>query len=413
MLRSLAVNSAVLAMQYALAGLVPLLLIPFIVREVGLAQYGELAVAMAWATYGVTVVQYAFHISGPVRVARLTHGESALHAVCTIGSAKLVLLLAVLTVILMVVFGSVVINRPISLSQIVLLLGLPIAWTLHTGWYLQAVGRFTLVALISVAGTAVTLMLGFYLVSGNHPNSMLAAAIAMVSGPLVAGGGTLFFCVRQFGLENRKLTWHSPFQELYESFHLFISQFVAVLYSSSGPIVVSVLAGVSQAGAYSVVERVCSAVVGACLLIHVAAYPKLAQLYVNDRRAYLKLLKVVILAYLSITITLAAVAAVNMPSLQGFLFGASYGQEHVALLVSGMFWVILGIFGPALTGYYSVSGNSSRVLPLTIKILVLSVCCGILGVFLLGAWAWLAALSLSQVIVLVYGWRAWLKERFK
>jgi hypothetical protein len=71
---------------------------------------------------------------------------------------------------------------------------------------------------------------------------------------------------------------------------------------------------------------------------------------------------------------------------------------------------VLGVFGTVFTGYLTVSGNSGAVLPLTLRILLVALCLGIPGVIALGAWAWMAALAVSQVLVLVSGWSAWNTE---
>jgi hypothetical protein len=71
---------------------------------------------------------------------------------------------------------------------------------------------------------------------------------------------------------------------------------------------------------------------------------------------------------------------------------------------------VLGIFGTALTGYLTVSGHSREVWPLTLKILVLSVAMGVPGVFLFGSVGWLAALVLSQFLVLHTGLKHWRRE---
>jgi hypothetical protein len=132
-------------------------------------------------------------------------------------------------------------------------------------------------------------------------------------------------------------------------------------------------------------------------------------LYQTDRRAYLRLVGVVICTYLAAAAGVAAAVFVFWQTSLQFLFGAQSGGQDL-LVAAALAWLVLGVFGTVFTGYLTVSGNSGAVLPLTLRILLVALCLGIPGVIALGAWAWMAALAVSQVLVLVSGWSAWNTE---
>ena len=85
-------------------------------------------------------------------------------------------------------------------------------------------------------------------------------------------------------------------------------------------------------------------------------------------------------------------------------------ESHYTLLYLGLVWLLLGVFGSALTGYLTVSGRTREVWPLTLKILVTAVAIGIPAVLLCGGAGWLLALVLSQAIVLASGFKYWRRE---
>jgi PST family polysaccharide transporter len=408
-LRNLAFNNLVLIAQYGVGGLVPLLLVPHIVRVVGLGPFGSLAVALAWANYGAVIVQYAFQYSGPRQLAQLRAGETEKTVVCRVASAKLVLLSGVLPAMGLVAVAMHTDPPQMSAAQGVLLLGLPLAWAMHSGWHLQAIGRFATVCGASIFGTLSALVVGFNFVRLDNEYALVAAAAALSLAPLIAGLGTLLASARLLVQQRQKAGWQAPWGELREGWPLFSSQFVSALYGISGPIIVAALAGLEQAGALSAVERVCYAIVGACMLTHTAAYPKLARLYGVDRKAYLHMLGTVIGVYLVAATCVVAAVLAYWDLILHFLFGAQ-ATEYGSLVAAALVWLLLGIFGTALTGYLTVSGQGHAVLPLTLRILTLTMCIGIPGVLAFGAWAWMAALAASQGLVLAAGCRAWRAE---
>lgn len=403
-LRNLALGNLVLIIQYAVSGLVPLLLVPHIVRQLGLSTFGSLAVALACANYGAVFVQYAFHYTGPRQLAQHPDGEKTV--VCRIASGKLVLLAIALSITGLAAVAANAGGSRLSTAQLVLLLSLPTAGAMHTGWHLLAVGQFGAVGLASITGSLATLLIGFSLVQPHSSNAALAAAVALGIGPVVGALGTFAASLKRLWVQRPQARWHSPWRELQEGWPLFASQFVAILYSASGPIVVAALSGLEEAGAYGAVDRVVNAIVGACLLTHTAAYPKLAQLYGNNRRAYRQLIGAVIGTYLATALAVVLIVLLFWESTLHFLLGTQSGG-HGPLLAAALAWLALAVFGTVLTGYLTVSGNGSAVLPLTLKILVLSFCLGVPGVLLYGAWAWMAALVASQALVLAAAWSVW------
>lgn len=84
-------------------------------HSIGLAEFGHLAVALTWVGYGVVVVQYAFQLTGPRRVAQSADGELPADVFTEISHSKLLLLRrAVLLIFPMLLrLGFMVLPKPL------------------------------------------------------------------------------------------------------------------------------------------------------------------------------------------------------------------------------------------------------------------------------------------------------------
>jgi PST family polysaccharide transporter len=411
LIRQVAKANAILLVQYAVGSLVPLLLVPHIVSVIGLAEYGHLAVLMAWGGYGAVIVQYAFQMTGPKRVVQLAAGESTASVFIDIAFAKFLLLLIVIPVMAVIALVSMPSESTSSFAW-VLLFAMPIAAGLNSVWFLQSQDHFLSVCILAIAGSLLTLFVGFGFVSISNHRSIDFAVVVSVLGAIFIGVGTLLLSMAS--IKGMKYEWNimRAMSALKEGWHLFTSQFVSMLYSASGPIVINLLLDAKAAGAYSVTERVINALMAAALLTHTAAYPRLAYAYTNNRVGYRRIMKLILAGYLSVTLIIAVVAwSLRVPAVR-FLYG-EVSSDHDGLFFFGLAWLVLGIFGTALTGYLTVSGHSREVWPLTLKILVLSVAMGVPGVFLFGSVGWMAALVLSQIVLLQTGFKHWRIEHGK
>lgn len=398
MLRRIAADNVLLLLQYAVASLVPLALVPHIVRAIGVQSFGALAVAAAWGGYGAVVVQYAFQLTGPARLAALDAGETPSSVFAEVTSARIILLLFVLLAI--VIGGAAVLGRSGDAVQSwILMIGLPFAAGVNAAWFLQAQRRFFTAAAAAIAGSCVTLAVGFGAVDAVDSRSGKFAALALVSGPLITASITLVATVALLPSNSLRVARLKPRKAIIEGWPLFASQLVSAMYLLAGPIMISRLADLGSAGAYAAVERFMNGIAGACLLTHVAAYPRLAVLYRNDRLRYWRLLRTVVGIYVVVTVSFAWAAWLVRSPLQHFVFGYSSDGLERLLLWSSAFLVV-SVFGPALTGYLTVSGRSRRVLQLNVAVLIVSVSAGIPGVLYFGAAAWFAALVLGQSVLL-------------
>jgi polysaccharide transporter, PST family len=408
LIRQVLQANAILLLQYAVGSLVPLLLVPHIVGVIGLAEYGSLAVLLAWGNYGAGVVQYAFYLTGPKRIAHLAADDSPASAFADVTLAKFFLLCIVLplTAALMLVLPPVGSASSIARG---LLFVMPMAAALNSVWFLQTQGRFLSVCLLAIAGSLLTLIIGFGLITRGSARAVDFTVVASAFGTVFSGIGT--FALALASIKGQEHGWKitKAFDALKEGRPLFLSAFVSMFYSMSGPIVVNYLLDARAAGAYSVTERVMNALIAAATLTYTAAYPRLAIAYVNDRAGYWRTLKFVLAAYLGVTVAAAVLAWILREPIVRFMYGEA-GGDHDVLFFFGLAWLVLGIFGTTLTGYLTVSGRGAEVWPLTLKILIACAAMGVPGVLLFGNAGWLAALVLSQGLVLHCGFKHWRRE---
>lgn len=388
-----------------MAGLVPLLLLPHIVRVIGLAEYGQLTVLIAWGGYGSLVVQYAFQLTGPKRVTNLAHGETIADVFVDILFAKLLLILVVIPFMAIVTLAYPSSETTSSFAWILLFV-FPIASGFNSVWFLQSQNRFMPICVVSIAGSTITLLIGFLFITPNNQHALDFAVIVSVIGAIFIGLGTLLLSITSIKSMNYEWSVKRAILSLKGGWHLFISQFISMLYSGSGPIIINLLIDAKAAGAYGVTERAINALMAAALLTHTAAYPRLASAYLSDRSGYWRILKFILAIYLGITVTIASVTLLLHDTVARFLYDETNG-EYDSLLFIGLAWLILGIFGTALTAHLTISGQSQRVWPLTMKTLIITISAGVPSILILGSAGWLAAVVLAQLFVAHAGFKQW------
>jgi O-antigen/teichoic acid export membrane protein len=404
MLRRLLSDNALLGLQYAAASLVPLLLVPHFVRTLGAANFGAIAMLIAALGLASVFVQYAFALTGPADLAqRNADAETQRRTLLDSLVARMVLLsIALLSGLVLVLL------LPASLRlAAVVLLALPIAAAMNTGWFLQATQRVHVLALLGIFAAALSLSIGFLLVRDD--SALVWAALALAAGPLALGLGTLLWSLATLPAGPAGASIASAKATLARGWPLFSSQFVSALYAQLGPLIVGAISGVAAAGLYGAIERIANAIQAALGLTHTAAYPQLARLFggaAPDRARYVRLVRVVLaLQWLGVAALGMALFAFSTEA-QRFIFGQSTATTAM-LLWAAYGWIALSVFGPLLTGYWTVSGQGARVLPLTLRVLLVSLVVGAASTLAMGAAGWLVGLISGQMLVAVAALKAY------
>jgi len=399
-------NQAALMLQYGVNAILPILLVPHVVHSIGLHEFGLLSIALSFANYGALVVNYGFKLSAPPKIVQAPSLREQSEVVRATLYARLLLAILMLLVIGASVSFLSLIGSAVSPPQVIMLVSLPIATCFNMSWYLQALEKFGWIALASVVAVALALAIGFGLLDPSNPHASLWAALALSAGPVLSGLLTGAIGLRTLVTRTGTLGWHPPWTELKAGWPFFVSQLLAGLYGASGVIIVGLIAGTSAAGSYSAMERVSTALANGCLLVHTAAYPQLSAHFQNDRRKYIRHLILVLVVYWLGAATISLGAIIFWPDVQNYVFG-QISPENGRILASALLLIVLMIFGTIYTGYLAIAGRTKELLPLTLKLLILSLIVGVPSVWLWGAAGWFMTLSLSHIVVGVIGWREW------
>jgi PST family polysaccharide transporter len=403
-------NQAALAMQYLANALIPLFLVPLVLRAIGVEAFGLLSIAFSAGVYAALLVNYGFNFAAVPRLARARSVGRRRALSGSVVRARFALLACVVGLLWLVIGSMAMLGRSPTSAQILVVAAMPIATALNMTWYLQGVERFGAIAWLSAVSAVLALCFGYFVLTAEGGGSDFFAGVALVFAPVLNGILSAVIAWRDGAFEATFRRWRSVGSELRKGRDFFLSQIVASLYGASGTLCIAAISGAAAAGAYAVTERAVNAVSGACLLAHAALFPTLARCYSHDRPEYFRFLRWVVVAYLVSSGLVCAALAVMWPHVLWYLYGAS-AQEYSLLLGLSLVWMVSMLFGTLLTSYLSVAGRADETLPITLRALVVVFGIGVPGVLWLGASGWVIAMLTGQVMVGFIAWRAIREDR--
>jgi len=270
---------------YGLQGLnyvIPAAILPYLVRVLGIEQYGLMAFAQAVAQYFVIATDYGFNFSATRAIAKNRENVEEISRIFwTVITIKLLFLL-----LGALVLGGVVIATPrfhangsIYFAAYVAVLGN----VLFPVWLFQGVERMKFISVITGVSKLVAAGSIFLLVHG--PRDTFRATCLQSAGFLIAGLIGLGVSMRYYAPRLQFPRRREILLMLTEGWHVFLSTASITLFSNTNTFLVGVIAGNVQAGYFSLADKLIRAVTGLIFPLLQAGYPHVVRLIKESREA--------------------------------------------------------------------------------------------------------------------------------
>lgn len=276
---------------YSLQGLnylVPLAVLPYLVRVLGVERYGLIAFAQAFAQYFVILTDYGFNLSATRRIALIREDReevSRLYWSVILIKLAFTLVGAFAATLLIAFVPRFHTNAGLYAIAYIAVLGS----VLFPVWLFQGMEQMRYISIVSGGAKILAAVLLFVFV---RQRSDYALALAIQSGGLlVAGIAGFWVALARFRLSYRWPSREHLSRVLREGWHLFVSNAAGTLYATSNVFLVGLVAGNVQAGYFSVAERVTRSIQGMLGPVTQAIYPHISSLAASSREAALHFIR--------------------------------------------------------------------------------------------------------------------------
>ncbi|MEM5327434.1 flippase [Paraburkholderia sp. JHI2823] len=308
--------------------LVPLATFPYLTRILGPSNFGILGYASAIAVYGVLWTDWGFNLSGPRAIVERRGDKDAVNDLIwsVIFAKALLCLVSLLALGVAMRFD----RHAATAIPVVLVSWIAVVSNVFTlNWVLQGLERFSLFAVVSLAGRFATLPLIFAFVK-SADDIALAAAIQAFA-PCMTGLFSLLM-VQRLGLLGRPgRVWRSAARRLREGVDMFLSTISVSLFGVTNTVLLGALGDPYQVGLYAAADRLKTVGNMVPAQINSVLYPRVSALMLDRPMSAARLTALGAVATLAITgVGVLAVTALSH-YVTSVLLGPDFGAAAPVL----------------------------------------------------------------------------------
>lgn len=252
--------------------ILPLIIIPYMVRVLGAEKFGLIMFAQSLNLFLTVFVDFGFNLSGTREISIARKDKPRLSQIFI----AIMCIKVVLTLIGFIILWSVVTmftRFSIDSSIYLLSFGVVIGQALFPVWFFQGIEKMRFVTLINILAKIIFTLLVFVLI--KEEEDYIFVPIYNSLGFIVAGVIGLFLCFRY--IEFKRPSFSLMKRLFIDSFSLFVANFASSLYTASNVFILGLFTSNVMVGVYSSMEKLVIAVKNIYIPLYQALFPWIAR----------------------------------------------------------------------------------------------------------------------------------------
>ena len=269
--------------------LIPLLILPYLVRTIGTKMFGLVIFAQTVATIFTLVTDFGFSITGTralsiLKKNRTKKGE-LFFGVMSIKFALIILLLFFL-------FALTSTSDKFSQNKLIYYysFGVTIGMTIFPSWFFHGIQNMKVITIVNAVSR--TLFAGLVFMFITKPEDFLLVPLFNSASYIITGLFGLFYALKFLKIKVPSIVF--IFNLVKESFKLFLSNLSTSLYSSFNILIIGLFTNDTLTGVYASFEKIILALKNIYTPIYQAVFPWLST-QTNQKRIVKKMSRIVFL----------------------------------------------------------------------------------------------------------------------
>lgn len=338
--------------------LMPVIVIPYLMKTLGATGYGRIGFALSAAQYLIIIIDFGFNLSATKSAALVKDDKEKLTRLFwSVVWVKAALLLASLLVLI----AAIYLVPQFETYRLAVWMTIPqiVGHTFTFLWLFQGIGKVRVMSMLNLL--CKVLMLPLILLLVHEPDDYALAAFLQASVFLLAAvlTGIQLYSLHVVGAPKFHLT--TIRKETKDSFPLFLSQTSTSVYTQLFAVVLGLFCTEAEVGSYTAAERIMRAL---CFLIYQplsqAFFPIISALSKQNRRAALARFALVRNMVAVVMCLIGAALFIGAPYAEAWL-GADYvGLTTILRIfsVAPLFIALGGVYGQF--GLVALGGREAR-----------------------------------------------------
>ena len=332
--------------------LLPLLLIPYLIRVLGIDGFGTYAFIYAIMMYGTRLSDYGFELSGTYHVSKYRNDRGKLNEIF---SSILVIKLAI-SLFFLLLLTPIIFNINSLYQQKELLFGaygIVVGHMLFPLWFFQGIEKMRYILYLNGFSRILFVLLTFIFVKEKADIVYLFLFNSFAF--LLIGIVALYIAIKKFKIQLYLPSFEVLFFYIRDGWYIFTSKIAVEFYIGINTIFLGMFTSPTIVGYYAITEKIIHTLGNLLEPVTKSVYPYFVTLYDESKEKYMKRnkqLSLFILLFMSVVSFVLYSFSENVLLL---ILGYAPGDSQIYMLQSLSLVLIVYLFGTQFTNVLVIS----------------------------------------------------------
>ena len=318
--KKISTNFMYLSILQGMNLILPLITFPYLVRVLGIENFGLLMFAQAFIVYFTMIVDYGFNLSGIREVSSNRNNKSKLIKIfSSIMIARFILALVGLIFLTIIVFSFEKFSQNWELYY--LTFGIVIGTALFPTWFFQGMEKMKYITVLTVIAKLIFTLSIFLFVTTEK--DFIYVPLINSLGFIFVGIISLFIIFKDFDMKIKFQKWKRIKIQFIKGWHVFISKISINLYGATNTFILGIFTTDAIVGYYAIAEKVVRIITSLFAPFYQTIYPHVVNIIKKPKNEAAQFLKRVFKYSLGIS-TIVFLLSI---SLGEFSFLLVFGEE--------------------------------------------------------------------------------------
>jgi len=309
--------------------LIPILLLPYLTRTLGVENFGKITFAQAFVTYFIILTDFGFNTSSTQEIVRVRNNKPELSKVfwsTTVTKLLFALISFLLFVILLISIPKL---RQENLLMMIAFTGV-FSSVLFPVWLFQGLEKMSYITWLNIIPRILVLI--FTLIFIKQKSDYVLALFIQVIGILASSIACTILIFKQKTVEFYRPQLTDIRSTIVEGWHIFVSGVATNLYTTTNTVELGFLSSDAAVGVFSASEKIIRAIISLFSSVSQVTFPRINTYYYESKeRALLFGSKVLRYAAFG-TFFIGILLFIFAPLIVKILFGIPQFAETIVIL---------------------------------------------------------------------------------
>ncbi len=343
--------------------LIGLVLLPYLVRVLGVDRFGALVFMQGVVRYGTVLVEYGFNLTGPRNVAQASSREETARVFSSIITCKLLIFLFItaLAAVAVTVAGSMgaAFDAKLFWASYLLVMG----YAVFPIWFFQGIQQMHYITIFNVGAQAIALVLILLFVRG--PDDYILAALFLSCALPAAGVCSLVLLLKKFRYIFVLPSWRGIRNAFADGFYVFTSTVAINIYTTTNTVALGILTNDTVVGYFGAASRLIDCVKGLMYAFNQAVYPYVSTKLAEGRDAACRFIRKFLFAYAGAAFACGCVILAGGHLIVRIFFGQGYDESAYLLRLMAFLPAIIAVsnvYGIQVMLNFGLQGAFNRII---------------------------------------------------